>query len=158
MAYISKFQKPKPKIIVPSVEQLQIGEDANGHPIWVETRDLINTAADNEALAHNKLKAANESALQKMVAVVLENATRFTDETFRHVAPRSVIQKADDGDMREWERWINEVGFHVIQDGLKTVVKMSGRVIREMDANVDKRFAEDVARRVNGYVKLPQGK
>ena len=139
------------KIILPK-DPVQIGKTPDGKPVWVDPKDMMPTEDEKLQLKENLLNAHEKAAIHKLTQVVLANAARFVQDTFYHIAPRDVVATHEDGEMGKVAEWARSVGYEVIQDGLLTVVKVKGKVIRTLAANVGKDCADLVERRVRKMV------
>lgn len=135
-------------------EPYQIGQTADGQPIWVDPKDLINTPDENLELKDNLNKSQFDGNVEKITAVVIENAHRFISETVLNTAD-SVGVKLFMDMSPGFDEWMNKAGYNVRQDGLTTVVRLKDRVIRSMTADVDMRFRDAVAARVMERVCTP---
>lgn len=141
------------KIYTPT-EPYQIGQTSTGEPIWVDPKDLINTPDENLELKDNLGKSQFDGNVEKISAVVVENAHRFISETVLNTADQVGIQLFMDTSP-EFEQWMEKAGYNVKQDGLTTVIRLKDRVIRSMTAAVDIRFRKAVAARVMERVTQP---
>lgn len=141
------------KIHTPT-EPYQIGQTSTGEPIWVDPKDLINTPDENLELKDNLSESQFDGNVEKISAVVVENAHRFISETVLNTADQVGIQLFMDTSP-EFEQWMEKAGYNVKQDGLTTVIRLKDRVIRSMTAAVDIRFREAVATRVMERVAQP---
>ena len=141
------------KIYTPT-EPYQIGQTSTGEPIWVDPKDLINTPDENLELKDNLGKSQFDGNVEKISAVVVENAHRFISETVLNTDDQVGIQLFMDTSP-EFEQWMEKAGYNVKQDGLTTVIRLKDRVIRSMTAAVDIRFRKAVAARVMERVTQP---
>lgn len=135
------------KIILPK-DPYQIGVTPKGEMVWVDPKDFIPTPDEKLEQKDNMLKARFDANMEKIVDAVLRNAEAFTATT--------VLQTAGPDGMAAFERgledsaeWTRMAGYSAIQDGLKTIVRVKDRVIRELNADVDIRFREAVVKRIN---------
>ncbi len=141
-----------PKPFVPK-EPVQIGQTKDGQPIWMEPKDLIPTREEEQELASNILTGREDGIIQKLAMQVLDKAARFVEQTFLKTASQEDVQIWAAGDSMGAFEWAQRAGYVAIQDGLKTVVKIRGRVIRYMDADMPKRYRESVAKRVKELIR-----
>ena len=123
------------------------------HPngdIWTKAGDLDMSGDDKSHLSHNLRADKLRASIEKMVEEVENNAAAFINNTFLGIAPENVVDSfynlmVDEGDKGDlFAQWVNDSGWSFFQDGLTTVVKMKGKVVGEMTAKVDQRFAEEV--------------
>lgn len=131
----------------------QIGITPDGQPVFTDVRELI-SSPDEDAERWSKTIDNRRAALIEQVAkLVLRNAGLFIDRTFFEIASQSGRELLLKGDGQAAFQYAVENGIQTIQDGLKTVIKHRGKVIREMDANISASLAPHVAKRVNEIVK-----
>lgn len=135
------------KIILPS-EPYQIGTTADGKPIWTDPKDLIPTPDEKLEQRHNMDASRFDGNVDKIVAVILVNAQRFVAETVIQTADENGLRLLHNTDQKGAVEWFVKAGYSAIQDGLTTVVKVKGKVIRSMTASVDARFRDAVAKRI----------
>jgi hypothetical protein len=135
------------KILIPK-ERFQIGTTPDGQPVWVEPKELLPSEDEKLQLKENLMNSRERGAIQKMVALVFENAARFVQDTFYHVAPKEVIAAHEDGKMDVVAEWVSGTRYEVIQDGIATVIKSRGKVIREMKAKISGNAVELVERKI----------
>lgn len=135
------------KIVLPK-DPVQIGKTSDGQPIWVDPKDMIPTDDERIQMKENVLNSHEQGAILKMAQTVFLNAARFVQDTFYHIAPREVITAHEDGEMAKVAEWARSVRYEVIQDGLTTVIKVRGKVIRSMAAAVSPACADLVERKI----------
>jgi hypothetical protein len=128
----------------------RVGTTADGQPIWMDLRELIASPAENEERMSTTYDFRVKAEIDKAARIVLRNAAIFIEQTFNNITPKSVMDSSNPGSFLEYA---HKQGFAAVQDGLKTVCKVGGKVIREMDANVPPKWAESIARKVNEFVK-----
>lgn len=130
------------KIILPK-DPYQIGVMPNGDPVWVDPKDLIQSPDEKLEQKHNTLASRHAANVDKMAVAVIQNGVAFVEETILNTTQGAVFT-----DKASLMNWLNQSGYAVIQDGLTTVVKIKGKVLRTMTATIDVRFRGDVSRRV----------
>lgn len=130
--------------------EMRIGTTPEGQPIFMDLRELIASPSENEERMQLTVEQRIRNKIEKAALMVIENAGRFVEQTFLNITPNSVCN-ADDP--RELTDYAKRTGFQAIQDGLKTVCKSGGKVIREMNAKVPKGFEEQIANRVDALVR-----
>jgi hypothetical protein len=143
-----KEMSDKPVKIVFPKDPVQIGKTPDGKPIWVDPKDMMPTEDDKLQTKENLLNSREHAAIHKMTQAVFVNAGRFVQDTFYHIAPREVIEAHEDSKMGKVAEWVASVHYEVIQDGLTTVVKVGGKVVRSMVANIGNNCADLVDRNV----------
>ncbi len=141
-----------PKPVVPK-DPVQIGKTKDGEPIWIEPKDLIPTKDEEQELSANTLSGRKESLVQDLASQVIDKASRFVEQTFLKTASETGLRIWQTGDSVGAVKWAQNAGYEAIQDGLTTIVKLRGKVIRDMYAEIDPRYRESVAMRVNALVK-----
>jgi hypothetical protein len=140
--------KEKPvKIILPK-DPYQIGQTKDGQPIWVDPKDFIQTPDEKLEQKDKMVSARFQTAVLKLAQEVIENSGRFLMATLENIVPESVFESG-----KSLTGWIDENGFEVIQDGLTTIIKCKGKVIRTMNANIEHQYAEAVSKRVMQLIK-----
>lgn len=134
--------KEKPfKIILPK-DPYQIGQTKDGQPIWVDPKDFIQTPDEKVEQKDNMASARVQQQILQIARQVLDTAQLFIKTTLDQIIPESIDNAVA---FSEWEK-VN--GLQIIQDGLTTIIKVKGKVVRTMHANVEKRFAIQVAKKV----------
>lgn len=147
-------KKPQ-KLILPK-DPVIVGHDTEGKPIWLDPKDLVPSGDEIEELKANRFSAQEEKVLTQMVEAVFQQAAQFAEDTFLAIAPKPVCEAYLDSKLESVAAWHNENGFNVIQDGIETIIKYRGKVIRSMRARIDKRYESEIARRVRKTVKEAQ--
>ncbi len=140
------------KINVPK-DPVQIGATADGQPIWFEPKDLIPTPDEDLERWDKTLDARQRNMIDQAARLVLDNSCRFLEVTILETAKPSVRLRILQAPKEKMDIVILGAGYAVVQDGLKTVVKFKGKVLREMTANISLRYREHVAKRVNQIVR-----
>ena len=141
------------KIILPKDPQ-QIGTTAEGQPIWFNPQDLIPTPDEDAERWEKTLDSRQLAILDKAAEVVLSRAAQFLEHTFLKTAPQSYIVEFMNGATPEQSiDAIEHAGYRIQQDGLKTVVTVKGKVLREMTAQCQPRWRDALARRVDRLVR-----
>lgn len=151
---LSKFHK---KIDIPNPER-QIGTTRDGKPVWLDIRELIATpeekAERQQKTVENRITATVDTAAK----LVLKNAALFIEQTFWNIADDTGKRLYADGNAKGAFDYAVQNGVETIQDGLKTIIKVRGKIIREMTAKVAEPWRDRIAQRVNELVKkLPTG-
>jgi len=139
------------KIILPK-DPVQIGKTIDGQPIWVDPKDMVPTEDEKLQIRENLLSSHEHAAVDKLAAQVVLNAARFVQETFYRIAPREVVAAHEDGQMGKVSEWVRSAQYEVIQDGLRTVIKVRGKIIRSLVATVQKNCRAMVDRRVRKVI------
>ena len=134
------------KIFVPK-EPYQIGQTSTGEPIWIDPKDSIQTPDEKLEQKQNMVDSRFDGNVEKIADVVIENAQNFLFETVIKTIPKSLVELLE-SDSKSFFKWFKKSDYHVIQDGLTTVVKHNGKILRSMTADVDVRFREAVIARV----------
>lgn len=138
-------------------DPFQIGKTPDGKPIWFDPASIQETPTDKLIRADNISKTKREATIQKLAVAVLENAAAFVNETFINTAAAQgvnlLVKSADEGDPNLIAEWAIKAGYSFKQDGLTTVILVKDKAVRQMTANVDPRFALDVAKRVMRILK-----
>ena len=142
------MRKP-PKI----TDQIQIGKTPEGEPIWIEPKDLLNTPEEDAELQHNTNKSAEAALIDKAAMIVLDKAALFAEETVCKTANKTFMGQVISVPSPSALGLILGAGYEVIQEGLKTVVKYKGKVMRTMIAEVTPMYREMVAKRVDEIVR-----
>lgn len=152
MSSTDRYVKETP--FVPK-DPIVLGKMPDGSPIWMEPKDLIPTPEEELERVSNTLSSREANLVHKMAQSVLENAGRFVEQTFLKTASTSGVN-AYFNDQRKGFEWAVRAGYESLQDGLTTVVKLKGRVIRTMTAEIDHRLSGAVSKKVMEMVrKLP---
>lgn len=139
------------KILLPK-DRFQIGNTPDGQPVWVEPKELLPTEDEKLELKQNLLNSRERGAIEKLTHSVIENAARFVQATFLAIAPPGIVRAHENNEMGRVAAWAKENQYEVIQDGLRTVVKVRGKVIREFVARVSPACADLVEREVKRIV------
>lgn len=139
------------KILLPK-ERFQIGTTPTGEPVWVDPKELLPTEDEKLQLKENMLNAKERAAIQKMAALVFANAARFVQDTFYRIAPIEVIHAHEKNEMGKVAAWAAANRYEVIQDGLVTVIKFSGKIIRKLVPNISKSCVDLVERKVRKII------
>lgn len=140
------------KLPVPEPER-QIGETADGKPIFVDLRELIASPSEEDQRWSTTLDNRRAALVEKCAQLVLKNAALFIEHTFWRTANRTGQRLYESGNAQAAFAWASANGYEAIQDGLKTVVKHNGKVIRDMHANISQSLAPLVSKRVMELVK-----
>lgn len=135
------------KILLPK-DRFQIGSTPDGNPVWVDPKELLPSEDEKLELKQNLLNSKERNAINKLTEQVMMNAGRFVQATFYAVAPKDVLRAHERGEMALVADWVQVNEYQVIQDGLKTIIKVKGKVIREMKATVSQNCADMVESRV----------
>ena len=135
-----------------------IGKTPEGAPIWLEPKDLVPTPDEELERIHNTQRSREDDFIFRIASAVLDNASKFVEETFVNTAGRVGRNLNACADPLCAVEWALQAGYESIQDGLKTVVKVKGRVIREMTATIAPCYRERVAMKVMELVKKIPGK
>lgn len=135
------------KILLPK-DRFQIGSTPDGKPVWVEPKELLPSEDEKLELKQNLLNSKERNAINKMADQVLMNAGRFVQATFYAIAPKDVLRAHEREEMALVADWVQVNEYRVIQDGLKTVIKLKDKIIREMKATVSQNCADLVEIRV----------
>lgn len=142
--------KEKPiKIILPK-DPYQIGQTKDGQPIWVDPKDFIQTPDEKQEQKDNIASARLQQQILQIAKQVIDTAQLFIKSTLDQIVPESI------GNTAAFSEWESTNGLQIIQDGLTTVIKVKGKVARIMHANVDKRFASQVAKKVMELCRISQ--
>lgn len=139
------------KIFLPK-DPYQIGVTPKGEMVWVDPHDFIPTPEEKLEQKDNMLKSNFDGNVEKISIAVMRNAEAFVAATILQTAGPDGFKAFEDGESATAE-WTRRAGFSVIQDGLKTIMRVKDRVIRELNADVDIRFREAVIKRINQKVK-----
>lgn len=135
------------KIILPK-DPYQIGWTPKGEVVWVDPVQFIPTPDEKLEQRDNMLKARFDANVEKIVDAVLNNAASFVAATVLQTAGPDGFKAFNVG-LEASDEWTRMAGYSAIQDGLKTIVRVKDRVIRELNADVDVRFREAVVKRIN---------
>lgn len=135
------------RIIIPK-DRFQVGSTPDGAPIWVDPKDLVPTEDERLQTKENLLNKKERHAIDKLASAVLVNAGRFVQATFYAIAPKDVLRAHEANEMGLVAEWVTANDYQVIQDGLTTVVKVGGKIIRKMTARVSENCADLVDKRV----------
>jgi len=135
------------------LKPFQIAQTVDGQPVWMDPKDLILTPDENLEFLENKKSGRDASLIEQMAKMVIENSTRFVEQTFTNMMPQKIVDGFLDCKSAKTVEWIDREGLEVEQDGLKTVVKRKGKVIREMTATIEPKYREDVAKCVMRLLK-----
>lgn len=128
----------------------KIGETPDGQPVWMDKRELLTSPEENEERIAKTLDSRQKAEIDKAARVILSNASRFIEATALDITPRRVVNAANPKAMLDYAQ---ATGLVAIQDGLKTIVKSGGKIVREMTAKVPPALADAIAKRVNELVK-----
>lgn len=134
-------------------DQIQIGKTPEGEPIWIEPKDLLNTPDEDAELQHNTNKSAEAAMIDKAAVIVLDKATMFIEETIAKTGSKTFMGQVIAVPSPCALGLILGAGYEIIQDGLKTVVKYKGKVMRTMTAEVTPMYRDAVAKRVDEIVR-----
>jgi hypothetical protein len=146
----SKFHQ---KIKTHGDPEKQIGTTADGKPVFIDVRELI-ASPDEEAERWTKtLDSRKASLVDAMANMVLENAARFIEQTYWNIVPETGKKLYATGDPRDAFEYAQSCGIEAMQDGLTTVVKHKGEVLRLMTADVSPVLRDQVSQRVTELVK-----
>lgn len=137
---------------IPDPER-RIGTTPDGKPIFIDLRELLTSPEEHQERWDATLDKRQKAVVEKMASDVLQNAAIFIEDTFLAVSNRSGKERYMDGNAQAAFSSANEQGFTAVQDGLKTIIKVRGKIIRDMTASVDLRFREHVIRKVNELVR-----
>lgn len=143
------------KLIVPK-DPVQIGKTRNGEPVWLDPKDLIPTPDEELERWDKTLDSRQRGMIDKAAKLVLMEAIAFLEQTVLATASKSFVEHYQSGTEKQVRDTLSHSGYEVIQDGLTTVVKLKGKILREMTADVTPRWRDFVARRVNQMVKAKQ--
>lgn len=136
----------------------KIGETKDGEPIWLDLRELIASPDEREETKSKTLENRRLATIDTAAKLVLHNASLFIEETFLVIADDTGKRLYADGNAKGAFDYAVQNGVETIQDGLKTIIKVRGKIIREMTAKVAEPWRDRIARRVNELVKkLPTG-
>jgi hypothetical protein len=143
----------KPVKIIVSKDPVVIGQTKEGEPIWLDMKDLIPTPDEELERWDKTLDARQQALINRAAHMVLDNSCRFLEITILETIRPSVMQQILQAPADQAGRVLLGVGYTVVQDGLKTIVKFKGKVLREMTANISLRYRGHVAKRVNQIVR-----
>lgn len=136
----------------------KIGETKDGKPIWLDLRELIASPDEREETKSKTLENRRLATIDTAAKLVLHNASLFIEETFLAIADDTGKRLYADGNAKGAFDYAVQNGVETIQDGLKTIIKVRGKIIREMTAKVAEPWRDRIAARVNELVKkLPTG-
>jgi hypothetical protein len=141
-----------PKLIVPN-DPVQIGTTADGQPIHLDLRELIPTPDEHAERWAKTLDGRRAKLINDVALLVLKNAALFIEQTFWNTANQTGKRLYESGNAEAAFAWANSNGYEAIQDGLRTVVKHNGKVIRDMHANISESLAPAVAEQVSKIIK-----
>lgn len=130
-----------------------IGQTADGKPIWLDMRELLTSPEECEALGDNKRASQREAVVHKMANDVIEQGQLLLAQTLdQTLAPEAQAQLQRESP-RGMVDFVSRLGFTCIQDGLTTVVKRHGKVLRTMTAKVPPLWRPAVTKRVCALVR-----
>jgi len=135
------------------VELKRLGK-INGKPVFSTMGQLEMTGADKEGLSSNIKDSQLQGRVNNTVGLVYENAARFASKVFTDIAPAYVIE-AEQKSLTERRSqkiivdWMRKSNFKVIQDGLKTVITVRGKIVAEITADI----SDDIRRYVEVRIK-----
>ena len=145
--------KPPVRIILPK-DNFQIGVTPEGEPVWVDPKEFLINDDEKLEIRHNIAATKHDAEVHKLALVALANAEQFFKQTVVNtsdVRGRSLYMKTSDGTIESDQalfEYIQSSGYECVQDGLDTIVKLKGKVIRHMTAKVHPDLALSVAQRI----------
>lgn len=142
----------KDTLFIPK-DPIVIGKMPDGSPIWVNPSDFIPTPDEELERIHNTKISRESTLVEKLAKTVLYNAGLFIEQTFLQTASQAGIDVYSGTSPEESIEWVLKAGYDTLQDGLTTVVKFKGSVVREMTATIDEEYSERVAQRVMSKIK-----
>ena len=137
----------------------------NGKQLWKKAGSDKRTPEEADQFSQNLVNHQWRAQIQKMVTKIMTNAQLFAQQATMKLAPAHVVEavhtmndpKADwlhvSRAKTTFASWIDETGYAVVQDGLKTLVMVKGKVVAELVAEVGVAFENDVVaeiKRVTG--------
>jgi hypothetical protein len=131
----------------------QIGTTPDGKPIWIDMRELLTSPDEKQELAHNTTAMQQNNAVNQMANDVLDNGRKLLEQTLLRTLKTTEIEFCFNAEPNEALNRISNLGFECIQDGLTTVIKRKGKILRTMTARVPLRFRQAVDRRVRSIVR-----
>lgn len=140
------------KINLPK-DPVVIGHTKEGEPIWLDMKDLIPTPDEDLERWDKTLDSQHQAMIDNAANVVLLNACLFLEDTVIATANSSLRERFLKTPPDKVEHLLLANGYTVIQDGLKTIVKLKGRILREMTAQCDLRWRDHVSERVNAFIR-----
>jgi len=131
----------------------QIGTTPDGQPIWMDMRELLTSPDEKQELAHNTTAMQQNNAVNQMANDVLDNGRKLLEDTLLRTVQPGELERCLEGTPKDALKFISNLGFECIQDGLTTVIKRKGKILRTMTARVPLRFRQAVDRRVRAIVR-----
>lgn len=141
-----------PKLIIPK-DPVKIGVTPDGQDVHLDLKELIPTPDENAERWSNTLELRRKKLINDTAMLVLKNAALFCEQTFWNTANQTGKRLYESGNAKAAHAWAVANGYEAIQDGLKTIVKHQGRIIRDMHANIPVGLADEVAKRVDQITK-----
>lgn len=149
---------PPVRIVLPK-DDFKIGETPDGQDIFIDPKEFILSEDEKLETKENISKTQRDAAVHKLALVALANAEQFFKQVIVATANeegRNLLTRSMDGTIESNQalmEWVERAGYSCIQDGLETVVKVKGKVVRQMTANPHRDLALDVAKRIMQLVK-----
>ncbi len=133
--------------------ELVIGRTPTGEPIWLDMRELLTSPDEQQELEHNTVTMQRGEAAHKMAQDVVEQGCKLMQQTIRNMLDCDAFVLMAAMSHNELIEHISRLGFTCIQDGLTTVVKRHGTVLRTMTAKVPPMWAAAVEQHVRAIVR-----
>lgn len=144
--------------------EILLPKTINGKQVWTTAGDLAPLDPGEKSELSSNIKGnAHKSNILKLAQAVLTNASLFIHDTFAKLNPQLVeeLNTAFDSEAlfvagHKFDSWVRREGLNWKLDGLTTVITKRGKVLAEMTAKVDERFAREVGRQVRMMVREAQ--
>ena len=157
MADESSLTRWHKKQEIPEPER-QIGTTPDGKPIFVDLREILTSPDEHLERWDTTLHQRKAAMIDRMANDVLESACKFIELTYLNVIGKAGEKLYREGRSKAAFELAQQNGLEAIQDGLQTIIKVKGKIVRSMTANIDLQWREYVAHRVNQLVRKTPSK
>jgi len=119
------------KIVIPDT-QVQIGINADEHPVYIDTKDLVLTGEEQAELRDNREKALLDGADERLADTLLEMFDAFVADTIMSTCPKAYVAKGDAA-VKAWARendinWFLDEG----ENRITCIVRQGDKTLRTM--------------------------
>ena len=137
------------KLNLPS-DPVKIGETPDGQPIHLDLKELIPTPDEDAERWSKTLDGRQRASVDKIAHEVIKNSHALALETIYNTGSKAMCESVERDDLAAFRQWVKTEGYEYIQDGLTTVIKKRGKILRSMTANIQPvAWRPLVAHRVN---------
>lgn len=133
-----------------------IGQTPDGKPVWVDMRELLTSPDERLAMLDGQAATKQQAVVQRMASDVVDRGMLLMAQTLDDVLSPSAKAQLNRCTDKKAVDFISRMGFSCIQDGLTTVIKRHGTVLRTQHADVAPAWRDRVARQVRVLVGEPK--